>query len=100
MSRTPVDQERMETLLKEERDKIIKEMEKTTTVCFSTSLSNEYTGQLKENVISPIVILIILIAGIAPVVHTKAGRKYSFPLAGGALGLLVSQFIQLGTLTS
>jgi len=38
-------------------------------------------------------ILIVLLIGIAPVVHIKAGRKYSFPLAGGALGLLVSQFI-------
>lgn len=44
MGLTPVDQERMEALLKEERDKIIKEMEKATTVCFSTALSNEYTG--------------------------------------------------------
>jgi hypothetical protein len=44
--------------------------------------------------INPMVMgIIILLVGIALVVHTKAGKKYSFPLAGLAIALVAIQFI-------
>ena len=35
--------------------------------------------------------IIIGLVGISPVVHAKAGKKYSFPLAGLAIALLAFQ---------
>ena len=38
-------------------------------------------------------IIMVVLVGISPVVHRRAGKKYSFPLAGLAVALLAIQFI-------
>ena len=38
-------------------------------------------------------IIIVVLVGISPVVHNKAGKKYSFPLAGLIIVLVTLQFI-------
>ena len=64
-----------------------------TIVLACSNMSSCWSGW-KENIMNPIVfgILIILLVGISPVVHNKAGKKYSFPLAGLAIYLLAFQF--------